>query len=303
MRTRIASPAIGSRARSSNRAHPPEHAGRPLRSGLRWFALTLVALVAFAVGRLSASREGTARITRAESGGPTDRDRAARKSASNPRVEQIQRQRVILSRPVELVEARSDEAAEQLKSYERQQARDMMDMLMRRVQLAAHTNPGDPEGAVAATNEYLAGWVDGVIRTAPDLADELATEMTATLCGDEVPPTKSLAASRLGLQMPELASSEGLDCVFTRQLREGELTEDVVLWAALDTWQRSGLPKTPALEAIEAAARDERTRRRFMPLQDVTAQRVAASQAGAARADSTPNAGAPSPEGRSSEQP
>jgi hypothetical protein len=256
-------------------------------------------LAAFAAGRFTAPRD----VARPAQTGAHDRDTTAAKRASNSRVEQIQRQRAIVSRPLNLVQARSDEAARQLRHYERQQARDMVDLLMRRVHIAGHISAGDPEAAVAATNEYLAGWVDGVIRTAPDLADELAEEVTAMLCEDEAPPAKSLAASRLGLQMPELATSEGLDCVFTRQLREGELTENVVLWAALDTWRTSGLPKTPALEAVEAAAKDARTRRRFLPPEDEAQRRVAAKAPEEPSSAPDPSTGTAEPERPSPEGP
>jgi hypothetical protein len=267
-----------------------------------WLAILLGGVLTFALGRLTApqgiSRQAQAGIDEQH------RDKTLGKRKSNSRVEQIQRQRAIVLRPLELVQARDDEAAAQLRHYERQQARDMVDLLMQRVQIAGHANPGDPEGAVVAANEYLAGWVDGVIRTAPDLADELAEEVTTMLCGEGTPPAKSLAASRLGLQMPELATSEGLDCVFTRQLREGGLTEDVVLWAALDTWRTSGLPKTPALQAVEAAAKDERTRRRFLAPDDEALQRVAATPPEVPGAASEPpSTSAPPSEHRSPEGP
>jgi hypothetical protein len=249
-------------------------------------AALLTLVVGFAIGRF------TAKDVRASKTPPPveceERTVTVPLPPTDPRIEQIQRQRAVATRPV--IEPRTDEAAQQLRRYERQQARDMIGLAMTRVAAAAKANPGDPEAAVAANYEYLAGWADGVIRNAPDLADELAAELETILCSDQVSAVQSLTASRMGLQMPELATTKSLDCVFKKQVEgSGKLKEDIVLWSALDTWRRSDLPKTSALEAVESAANDERTRRRFGSLQDERASRVAglraASEGEGAQAD------------------
>jgi hypothetical protein len=267
-----------------------------MRASLVGSFILFTVLVGFAIGRFTAS-DGSASKTPTASAECQERTVTVPEPPVDPRIQQIQRQRAVVTRPVKLVEPRSDEAAQQLRRYERQQARDMIDLVMQRVAVAAKANPSNPEAAIAANYDYLAGWADGVIRNAPDLADELAAELETMLCADEVSPVASLTASRLGLQMPELATANALDCVFKRQVESGKggkLTEDIVLWSALDTWRRADLPKTPALEAVEASAHDDRTRRRLGSLQDERARRIAAAQLGAAHESSERSEGSES---------
>lgn len=122
--------------------------------------------------------------------------------------------------------------------------------------------PGGPEAAVQGVMPYLLGWTDSVVRTAPDLMDELAGEIETTMCDHEASPASIMLMSRVVQQLPELGNPRGFDCVVARG------TEDVVLWDALDAWRKGALPKSAALERLERAATDERTRRRSIKWDD-----------------------------------
>ena len=130
-----------------------------------------------------------------------------------------------------------------------------------------------PEAAATQLRLYQKGLVDGILRTAPDLTDELAGLVEQTLCDPKTRPSQLVALARMFGDMPELASEKGFDCVFAQRSQE-----DVVLWSMLDAWRVSKLPRPPALVALERDAKDERTRARLRE-QSVFAARAALPEA------------------------
>jgi hypothetical protein len=188
--------------------------------------------------------------------------------------------RQILTPPLHLAEVPDDEAAEQLRKYEQMQARDLVGLLRARVRQAAFLAGRDdvPEALAAQMGEYMAGWVDAVIRTAPTLAEDLAAEVETALCDPESKPSEVMLFARLGRNMPELTSAAGFQCVLGAHPQE-----DAVLWEVLDSLQGSNLPAPSALEPIAERARDERTLRRLHAIAD----RDPAAQTRTARSDGT----------------
>ena len=181
--------------------------------------------------------------------------------------------RPFLVRPVDLYQVENREAEQR---YRTQQAHDLMGLLRARVSEADQLTRGaNPEAAANQSFLYLMGWIDSVTRTAPDMVDELAAEVDASLCNKGTSPTELIVMSRVLMKMPELADSKGFDCLFSEHT-----SEDVVLWSALDAWRRSGLPKNDALVKIQQSATDERTLRRFLsPQEQLERRRAAAAEA------------------------
>jgi hypothetical protein len=104
-------------------------------------------------------------------------------------------ERPFLVRPVEAA-ALEDEAVAQ--RYRTQQAHDLINLVRGRV--ARVERRTRDEGAEAAANQayvYLQGWLDGVVRVAPDLVDELATEVERSLCTDDTSDAELMVMSRL----------------------------------------------------------------------------------------------------------
>jgi hypothetical protein len=174
-------------------------------------------------------------------------------------------QRGFLVRPEELFIASDQEAERQ---YRKRQSKDLVDLLRAHTAEFEMQNPGLPPEAIANQGLlYLKGWADGVVRTAPDLVDELADELEKSLCDNEASDAILITISRAIIAIPELANSKGFDCLFSRRTRE-----DVVVWTALDAWKRSGLPKSAAITTLERTAIDSRTRQRFMSADEVSQQ-------------------------------
>ena len=182
--------------------------------------------------------------------------------------------RPFLIRPVEPCETKDEQADQR---YRVQQARELTALLRMRAAVGEHGNPdAGPEAAANTANEYLSGWVDSVIRTAPDLLDELSAEINASLCADSTSDTELVVFSRAIRVMSELADSRGFDCVLAKHPGE-----DVVLWSALSAWSASGLPKSDALAKLERSATDPRTAR--LLLESATAARAEGRQGRSAR--------------------
>lgn len=184
-------------------------------------------------------------------------------------------ERPFLVRPPDLFVAADEDAA---RKYRRDQAKELFGTL--RGKLAAvkmMSLDKNPESVSVQMNEYLSGWVDGVVRSAPDLADELASEVQDTLCKSDQDPALMMTTFRLVGQMPELASDAAFDCVFS-----GHKSEDVVLWSALDAWRASQLPKSAAIAEIERNATDERTRAHLLPHRGLAPDPAPGAQASAA---------------------
>jgi hypothetical protein len=189
--------------------------------------------------------------TRPSAGGAVDR-----RTSGQARVERF------LVRPSELYVAK-DEAAEQV--YRKQQSKDLVDLLravVARAEAGARPEWG-PEGVANDTAMYLNGWLDGVVRTAPDMLEELSAELEQTMCDEHSSGGQLVVMSRLVTMMPELANPKALDCVFS-----AHADEDSVLWYGIDAWRRSGLPKSEALANIERNAKDPRTLERFLTPQE-----------------------------------
>jgi hypothetical protein len=177
--------------------------------------------------------------------------------------------RNILSRPLELSVPTDDEAAAQLEEYEAKQAYELVAGLRHKTRhTAAFMGGVSPEVAANAVQQYLQGWIDAMIRTAPDLVDDLSNEFVRGLCDESATQAELMVLGKLGQSMPEITSSSAFDC-FLEQYED----EDPVMWAVLDAWQSSGLPRSEAIARLEATATDERTQRRFLPREELQAMR------------------------------
>ena len=223
--------------------------------------------------------------------GPVAEPRAPR--VALPATVEVAAQRTIkrpfLVRPAELFAATDEDA---VRAYHRDQARELFGTLRRRLGMTKAMSPDpNPESHATQTAEYLEGWVDGVIRTAPDLVDELAQEVQDTLCAKDRDRSLLLVTFRLIGSMPELASDAGFDCIFTE-----DAGEDIVLWGALDAWRASGLPKSAALAALEHTASDPRTRERFQPRRKRGPQGASEAERAAALAERPAWYGEPAPD-------
>lgn len=177
--------------------------------------------------------------------------------------------RPVVLPPLELAQVENDGAVDELRKYEQKQSEDLIRLLrtrLKRIVIAFGRDDVPPEPIVLQMSEYMAGWVDALIRTAPTLADDLAHEVETAMCDPESTDAEVMLLSRLSQHMPELSSADALDCVLANHTRE-----DMVLWDALDTLRASGLPAPKALAAVKARARDERT-----------LERISAFEAGAA---------------------
>ncbi len=165
-------------------------------------------------------------------------------------------EREYLVRPVESCQ-QADPEAERV--YREQQSRELVGLLqtsLRRIERLPQ--PGGAEGAVNKMDCYLQGWTDSLIRTGPDLADELASELQRTMCDPNASETQIMLSARVLKRMPELGNAEAFDCVAKRG------TEDAALWDALEAWRLGSLPKTPALEELARSSKDERTQMRLV---------------------------------------
>jgi hypothetical protein len=184
--------------------------------------------------------------------------------AAAPSIERRQKRRKVerpyLVRPAESCPA-TDSSAE--REYRTQQSRELVGLLRYKISATEATSPVDgPEGVMNGLAPWLMGWTDALVRTAPDMVDELAAEFEASMCNPDTNPSEVMVLSRVIGQMPELGNERGFDCIFERG------TEDMVLWTTLDAWRASAMPKSPALIKLEQRARDERTQRRLVKVSD-----------------------------------
>lgn len=184
--------------------------------------------------------------------------------------------RHVLTPPLHLATAVDEDAQEKLQRYEQEQGRQLVQGLRGRVRAAIFMSKGatnadgtqlGDDALISQQHDYLEGWATAMVRTAPTLADDLAAEIESALCDPETSSTESLAYVHLAGMMPELSSSAGYDCVFTRHPQE-----DALLWQSLDVLRESGLPMPPSLEAIAARATDERTLSRIEALRAADAE-------------------------------
>jgi hypothetical protein len=207
--------------------------------------------VAFFVGRSSVEKHYAA------PSGPSIAHPIATKLPTSRRTTPVQHvkaeQRSFLVRPVELFVAKDDDAA---RRYRAQQSKDLIALVASRANLAEHMmGPANVEAAANMMDLYVSGWVETVMRTAPDLIDDLAAEMNSTFCDTSTRPTLLLMLMRIGMQMPELVDPKGLECLLSQHT-----SEDQVLWHSLRLLRVSGLPKPASFANIEQTASDPRTR-------------------------------------------
>lgn len=151
-----------------------------------------------------------------------------------------------------------------------QQARELFGLVRGYVGAAAlFGSEQEPEAQALGTATYLTGVVDGIMRVAPELTDQIGQEIEQAVCAPKANRALVLSSMKLIQRAPDLATQKGIDCVVSMRSEE-----DVVLWGALDAWQASGLPKSDALEELARNAKDPRTIERLDP-----AARAAADQA------------------------
>lgn len=178
-------------------------------------------------------------------------------SASNtPRVLPTREiKRAFTIRPVDLFVARDAEAE---RRYQLEQSKGLVDLVKTRASLAERFT--GREGTEAAANQvdmYVLAWTEVAIRTAPDLAEDIADQLETSLCDPESTDTERVVIARLIARAPELANARGLECLIEGR---GE-SEDIVLWEALNAWSanKEHLPASAAIEALSRRAVDKRT--------------------------------------------
>jgi hypothetical protein len=118
-----------------------------------------------------------------------------------------------------------------------------------------------PEASANMVRTYIQGMADTVRQTSPAARSALAEEFTQRLCGEDLRDAELITMAYLALELPDIASSRGFDCVFSRRGKR----EDAVLWSMLDAWRHSGQEKTATIAEIERTAVDPRTQRRLLP--------------------------------------
>lgn len=146
----------------------------------------------------------------------------------------------------------SDREAEQ--SYKAQQSAELMGLLRSMLKRAELTGVGGPEDVSAHLNQYLHGWADAFVRTAPDMFDEFSAEVEQLMCDKQARDTQLVMVSQLLQRIPELGSARSFECVVQRG------KEDPVLWEALEAWKQTDVPLSPEMEKLAQGAQDERTR-------------------------------------------
>jgi hypothetical protein len=150
----------------------------------------------------------------------------------------------------------SDPEKEQI--YRQKQSDEIIDLVLTRLDgMAARDPDGSPEMHATRLLTYQNGLLDGLVRTAPDLTEELAGRIERELCREEPEPSHVIALSHFINDMPELANQAAFDCVAARG------KEDIALWSTLDAWRAAGMPPSPALSILQKNARDERTKSRL----------------------------------------
>jgi hypothetical protein len=118
-----------------------------------------------------------------------------------------------------------------------------------------------PEASANMVRTYVQGMADTIRQTSPAVRSALAEEFTQRLCGEALRDDELITMAYLALELPDIASTKGFDCLFSRR----GTREDTVLWSMLDAWRHSGQEKTAAIAAIEQTASDPRTQRRLLP--------------------------------------
>lgn len=145
---------------------------------------------------------------------------------------------------------------EREQQYRERQSKELLDLLrMHESNAAQFSINKDPEHILAQVVPYLQGAADAIAKTSPELAEELSAQVESTLCDAAARPSLHLTMLRFAGALPDVGTQKGFDCVFSRPGG----AEDVVTWAALDTWRSKGLDKSAAMEELERNAKDPRT--------------------------------------------
>jgi hypothetical protein len=219
-------------------------------------------MVCFALGFACAiplfSRGGGATQTESTAGPAAAEPPIA--TRSEPTAKRRKVERPFLTRPPESCSA-SDSEGE--RAYRAQQARELGELLRMKIGSLRHMQAiGGPEAVADSLGYWTIGWTDALVRTAPDLVDDLAAEFETKMCDPNADPAELMVLSNVMGHMPELGNERGFECIAARG------TEDAVLWRSLDAWRAGALPKTPAIARLEQTATDERTRRRLVKFAD-----------------------------------
>jgi hypothetical protein len=132
------------------------------------------------------------------------------------------------------------------------------------------------EGRANFVKDFLLGMVEALALEGPEMQRALAEEYTARLCEgrDGLAEEQVLALATLGQAFPQITTAKAFDCFFSRN--EGQ--ENLPVWAMLDAWRHSGHEKNRALRELEASARDQRTKFRFLSPEEEIRMRAGSDQ-------------------------
>jgi hypothetical protein len=186
---------------------------------------------------------------------------------ANTHAAQQRRRSVPTAQPLNTQRCPSDAESSEWRAN---QARSLLAGVTQRVaqhaQMLAHIGVDTPEAAVAGMDEYVSGWSQALHEGAPELVEELASEIERQVCDAQPSDVQTMLFSKLMVAVPESASAATMDCLFAKHTKE-----DAVLWGALDAFRASGLPRGQALSALEHTAKDERTKARLAGLSEPSA--------------------------------
>jgi hypothetical protein len=241
-----------------------DYTSRPLRANIRWWVVASAAtFVLVATGWTSMGARGAASPS-----GATDHDDAAAAAAdqsverASPRTPATRSRAQRRRDPRPKASGPSAQAQHVLESEAQHRARaasDLINVLRAKVAEAERASPMQetPEDAANMVAGYLNGFSAALVRIAPDMVDELASEVERSMCSPTTGAAEAITLSRLLRDMPELTNPEAIDCVVR------DRPEDIVLWSVLDAWNAAQLPKSEAIARVEAEAKDPRTRQHF----------------------------------------
>lgn len=132
----------------------------------------------------------------------------------------------------------------------------LLSNLLHNVDVEARRDPDAPIERIANSVQADAGGVVLVALAYPAVARDLRAEVHARLCSGNTSDAGRIVLLRMMLGAPPLVDSTSIDCTLRR-----EETESLVLWTALQVYQRAGLRPTSETERWLRSARDERTLR------------------------------------------
>lgn len=241
-----------------------------LNAGGNRRAIVLVSLAAagsglFLAGRWSAARTAVAAAAR-ESGD------AGSASADTERWRTRLRAVTVPVWPQAATEPNAD--AERAANEARaQRAEFLLGRVFKQMERQSHTDRDlVPEARAERVRDYLTGTVMGAIHADPQMRSAFSQQFTAALCNRSPKPEEIISLAHVAQAVPDVPTREGFDCFFEKK----RTAEDAPLWSMLDAWRDSGQEKSPALARLQAAAKDERTARRFLSNEEAAAQRTPA---------------------------